>query len=229
MASKKAKDIPESERSEPSVPTPHSGFRVKAMLRRSGAHAHAPSTLPPPPFETEAEVAGLEWWIQAHMALASDLLCLEQFLDAAPEARSTHAEAVRQLSGPCDAVRDALYELYCDAAHPRTADLEGFLPALKPHVYESYSWCAAVVGLLTQIAAQLRTEAGLDWDAAKAGYSALAEKLPRSLDGVRSGLAALPSIDFASPVEPLRNLPENLVHLAHSIAALDEALTKRFP
>jgi hypothetical protein len=196
-------------------------------LRRSDPKAPTPSTLPPPPFESEVEVPGLEWWLDSHMALAADLHCLAQVLDSAPEPRPSHADAVRQLALACDSVRDALYELYCDAAHPRTADLAGFLAALEPEVRKSYSWCSSVVVLLAQIASQLRSESGPDWSAARAGYRAVAEKRPTSADGPRSVLRAL-GVDFASPVEPLRNLPANLDHLATATAALDDALSKRF-
>jgi hypothetical protein len=62
---------------------------------------------------------------------------------------------------------------------------------------------------------------------AKAAYRAVAEKRPTSADEPRSLIGAL-GIDFASPVEPLRNLPMNLDHLASATATLDEALAKRF-
>ncbi len=131
---------------DPQSGPPQSGVRVKTLLRRLEPNLYAPSTLPPPPFESEADVHGLEWWLDAHMALAADQLCLAQALDSAREARSTHAEAVRQLSLLCDSVRDALYELYCDAAHPQAAGLPGFRGALKPLVQGTYGWCVAVVG-----------------------------------------------------------------------------------
>ena len=223
MATKKAHD----ESPESAAAIPQSGLRVKAVLRRFGPHLHAPSTLPPPPFESEVEVPGLEWWLGAHMALASELLCLEQACDAAPEARLTHAEALRGLSALCGSVRDGLYELYCDAAHPRTADFAGLLPALEPVVRESYAWCVSVLELLALIVSQLRSEADLDWSEAKASHRDVAAKVPRTVDGVREVLSSS-SVDFTSPVEPLRNLPVNLEHLASATAELEDALAKRF-
>jgi hypothetical protein len=235
MGQKKARDTtasapPESKRA------PQSGTRVKAILQRSEPHLRAPSTLPPPPFETEAEVPGLEWWLGAHMALAADLLCLPLVADllclpplveSGPEAHEAHAMAVRQLSQLCDAVRDALYELYCDAADPRAAELSGLLAALEPPVRDTYAWCASVVAFLTWIAGELRSETGLDWSAAKVRYRELAAKRPQADDRPRALVASSP-IDFASPVEPLRNLLANLDNLAAAISALDEALSKRF-
>jgi hypothetical protein len=162
------------------------------------------------------------------MALAADLHCLAQVLDSAPEVRLTHADAVRQLSQLCDSMRDALYELYCDAAHPHAADVAGFLGALEPSVRESYGWCSSVVSLLTQVASELRAEPGPDWSAAKATYKAVSEKRPRTSPEAARSLVCKLAIDFESPVEPLRNLPVNLDHLADATAGLDEALAKRF-
>jgi hypothetical protein len=161
------------------------------------------------------------------MALAADLLCLGQALEVLPEARATHADALRQLSAHVAEVRDALYELYCDAAHPRTGDLPGFLGGLEPHVRQGYAWCGAVVALFVQIAAQLRAESELDWEAAKASYRAAVEKLPRFALGLRTAVYDF-GIDFTSPVEPLRNLTVNLDQFAGAVDALDDALAKRF-
>jgi hypothetical protein len=235
MANKKARDpdlvpspaAPSSTAEAPdSKKAPQSGSRVKTVLKRSEPNLRAPSILPPPPFETEAEVPGLEWWLEAHMSLASSLLCLDQALDLV-DAAEVHADAVRQLCRLCDSVRDALYELYCDAAHPRTADLAGFLPALEPSVRASYAWCAGAVGLLMQLGARLRSEGGPDWSEAKSAYRSVAAKRPPT-DEQPGELARSLPVDFASPVEPLRNLPTNLAHLASAVAALDEALAKRF-
>jgi hypothetical protein len=208
----------------PSSRTPRSTTRVKTVIQRTEPYLHAPSTLPPPPFETESEADGLEWWLDSHMALASDLLCLVQMLDAAPDA---HGDALRQLCGLCDAVRDVLYELYCDAAHPRVGDHPGFLIALEPGVRASYDWCAAVVRFLAQVAAQLRSGGELDWGDAKATYRQVAAKRPIYEQRLFRLARSLP-VDFASPVEPLRNLPANLDHLGRSVALLDNALVKRF-
>ena len=79
-----------------------------------------PSTLPPAPFEHEADVSGHEWWLDAHMNAAANILCLEQLVDVVMDSADVLAlERVRALIARLGDVRDALYELYCDAADPR--------------------------------------------------------------------------------------------------------------
>src|SRR5580704_5280005 len=126
--------------------------RFKAPLHRSDSSdgQSALSTLPPAPFESEVEVSGLEWWLSAHMALASELLWLEQLLDTEPES-GAHFETVRVLVERTEAVRDALYELYCDAADARVAMLVASGAGFETRVRRSYAWCTRVVGLLAAI------------------------------------------------------------------------------
>jgi hypothetical protein len=196
--------------------------RVEAYDEISGA----PSTLPPPPFESEAAVVGLEWWLDAHMALASQLLWLEQLLDTVPES-GAHAETVYRLVQRAEAVRDALYELYCDAADPRMEALVGRGAALERYVRGSYAWCVLVVGLLAMVTNGLRWPAGPDWSAAKRGHRHASEHYRGRDEGLRQAVAALP-IELSSPVEPLRNLPQDLERLFSAAAELHGALGSRF-
>jgi hypothetical protein len=201
---------------------------VKSPLR--GGDPQVLSTLPPPPFESEVEVPGLEWWLSAHVDLASELLWLEQLLDAIPEG-GAHADTIRRLVGHTEAVRDALYELYCDAADERVARLIGQAPecTLEERVRLSYAWCTSVVGVLATVASGLRArgDAGPDWAAAKAAFRN-AERLYREPSSdLRDAVRSLP-IDFASPIEPLRNLPQDLDQLFSSVQSLHTTLATRF-
>jgi hypothetical protein len=200
--------------------------RVKSPLR--GGERSVLSTSPPPPFESEVEVPGLEWWLGAHVGLASELLWLEQLLDAIPEA-GAHVETMRRLVGHAEAVRDALYELYCDAADERVAHLLGSEAPLEERVRLSYAWCTSVVGVLATVTNGLRArgDAGPDWAAAKAAFRH-AERLYRERSNeLREAVRSLP-IDFASPIEPLRNLPQDLDQLFTSVEELHTTLAKRF-
>jgi hypothetical protein len=207
--------------------------RLRAFLQRSDAApgSQGPSTLPPPPFESETEVEGLEWWLGAHMSLASALLLLEQQLGEDAEPPSSHRteghdDAVRAMIALASAVRDSLYELYCDAADPRLASLvRGGL--LETHVRAAYPWCEQAVALLGAVSSGLRTPAGPHWAAAKAAFREMAGVHPGSGDGLRVAVGGL-GIDFSSPVEPLRGFQQDLEQLLHAIDDLYVALAKRF-
>jgi hypothetical protein len=188
--------------------------------------ATAPSTLPPPPFASETSVVGLEWWLDAHMGLASGLLWLEQLLETVPDG-DAHAETVRRLAAHTEAVRDALYDLYCDAADDRIAPLVGPGTPLEQHVRGSYGWCVRVVGLLATVTNGLRAESRPDWAIAKAEFRSATEHYPFVPPALRDGVLSLP-IDFTSPIEPLRNLPADLDELIASMAELQSMLAKRF-
>jgi hypothetical protein len=190
-----------------------------------------PSTLPPPPFESEVEVPGLEWWLSAHLDIASELLWLDSLLDAVPEP-DPHVDTVRGLAGQTAGVRDALYELYCDAADERLAPLTGEGGALEARVRVCYAWCMRVAGLLAGITSRLRAPGGMepDWAEAKAEFrhaEALDVARSSELRGLRDAVRALP-IDFSSPVEPLRNLPRDLEQLFAALDAAQKALAARF-
>src|SRR5579883_1870561 len=75
----------------------------------AGPGSHAPSTLPPAPFELESDVTGHEWWLESHMNAASDILCLEQLVDAARDTADVLAiDRAGALIERLGEVRDAL-------------------------------------------------------------------------------------------------------------------------
>jgi hypothetical protein len=160
------------------------------------------------------------------MALASQLLWLEQLLDTVP-AGGALAETVRQLVVSTEGMRDALYELYCDAADERMAPMMGRGAALERYVRGSYAWCVLVVGLLAMVTNGLRWPAGPDWSAAKRGYRHAMDHYQPGDDALRAAVAALP-IERSSPVEPLRNLGQDLEQLFAAGAELQKALGSRF-
>jgi hypothetical protein len=226
MVNQKAKGHGEDARrsSPPSTPRPASYTRLLRL--DDPASGPGPSTLPPPPFRSEASVAGLEWWLDAHMGLASGLLWVGQLLDAVPEG-DAHADTVRRLGAHVDAVRDALYELYCDAADGRIAPLLGPGAALEQHVRDSYAWCVRVVGLLATVTNGLRVESGPDWTVARAEFHTSTAHYPAVPETLRGSVHAL-AIDFTSLTEPLRNLPQDLDQLITAMQELRTTLAKRF-
>ena len=87
MVANKAKTARDSSRFR-QAPRTTSHTRFKSPTQREDeakAGSGAPSTLPPPPFDSEMAVSALEWWIDAHMALASELLWLQQLPDVPAE------------------------------------------------------------------------------------------------------------------------------------------------
>lgn len=211
------------------IPSRTSSYtRFKSPIQRQGEGpegAPAPSTLPPPPFEHETLVQGLEWWLDAHMGLASGLAWLDQLLDSG--ATGAMAATVRGLAAQAEAVRDALYELYCDAADERLRDWTVPGAPFEAQVRGSYAWCASVVTLLGAITNGLRSDTGPDWAAAKALFRDVEHKYTRPSAALKDAVGAL-SLDTASPVEPLRNLPRDLGRLFVESQALQGALAARF-
>jgi hypothetical protein len=166
------------------------------------------------------------------MSLASQLLWLDQQLDAgdgppSSAKREGHLPPIRGFVAAASAVRDALYELYCDAADPRLGGLVQAGAPLEVHVRKAYTWCALVVALLARVTTELRTETGPAWNLARTDFRAAERQYPGSGDEVRAAVAALP-IDFKSPVEPLRCLPNDLDALVHATAQLQAELATRF-
>lgn len=243
MASNKGSTRRDS-KSFPATPPPRlsSYTRVRSPLQRTdertetGASAapRAPSTLPPPPFSHELGVQGLEWWIEGHMALAADLAWLQQLLDGEPEGGSSeavrqhvaHADTVRRLAAQVDVVRDALYELYCDATDQRARILVGPSAPLEHHVRCIYEWCGRVVALLGALVNGLRA-GGPDWAVAKAQFRGASAMYVAPSDALRAAVGKL-GIDASNPVEPLRTLPADLEVLFDGTAALENALATRF-
>lgn len=210
----------------PAVPPRKASHTRLLRVDTDASGAGAPSTLPPPPFSSEAAVRALEWWLDAHMALASEMLWLQQLLEAVPEG-DAHADTVRRLAAHTDAVRDALYELYCDAADDRVAPLVGPEGPLEAQVRGSYVWCARVVGLLAMVMSALRMEVAPDWVVVKKEFQQAAALYPTHRSVLRQAVRGLP-IDFTSPIEPLRNLPQDLEQLLASTEELHAVLQKRF-
>jgi hypothetical protein len=173
----------------------------------------------------ETRVAGLEWWLEAHMDVVGELAWLEQRLEMGDG--GAHAPAMYLLLGDTEAVRDALYELYCDAADPRMARLLGAGAPLEQHVRCSYAWCGRVVSLLASLVQGLQSEEGPDWAAAKASFKGASDMYVGPSEGLTAEIRAL-AIDTASPTEPLRNLPADLSLLFEVSERLQRALTDRF-
>jgi hypothetical protein len=211
------------------VPNRTSSYtRFKSPIQRldeGPAGGSAPITLPPPPFEHETLVQGLEWWLDAHMGLASGLAWLDQLLDGG--ATGAFAATVRGLAAQAEGVRDALYELYCDAADERLRDWIAPGAPFEAQVRGSYAWCASVVTLLGAITNGLRSEGGPDWSAAKALFRDVERKYARPSQTLKEALNAL-QLDTNNPTEPLRNLPQDLGRLFMESMALEGALASRF-
>lgn len=206
------------------APRTASYMRVRSPSQPDSG-ALPPSTLPPPPFSSEGDVTALEWWLDAHMALASELTWFEQLRDTGHG--SAHVEAVRHIVGQIEAVRDALYELYCDAADERLAPLVPAGAALEHHVRGTYRWCSRVVALLSTILNGLRSEAGADWTAIKVGFRDAAGRYVGPSDALRDAARGL-AIDTSSPTEPLRNFPRDLEALFVAAEQLQTTLATRF-
>ncbi len=184
-----------------------------------------PSTLPPPPFSHEVAVVGLEWWLEAHMGVVADVAWLEQLLEGGEP--GAHDATLQLLSAHADAVRDALYELYCDAADERLAPLIGSGAPLEQHVRCCYAWCGRVVSMLGNLVQGVRSEAGPDWALAKTGFRSAAVMYVGPSEALRSAVKSL-GIDTSSPTEPLRGLPADLEALFEVTERLQGALAKRF-
>jgi len=180
-------------------PASHLRFTVRSSKEAS------PSTLPPPPFENETDVAGLEWWLEAHMNLAGGQLCVEQVL----EANDAFGRAV---SASLETLRDALYEMYCDAADVRMSELAKPEGALGRYVRAVYALSEEV------IAAMLETER----DAPKIARLAAALMGLAAPDAER-WLEKL-GVDTQNPLEPLRRLSRDASALTSSVELLSRVL-----
>jgi hypothetical protein len=192
--------------------------RVETALGDGGSapQSHAPSTLPPAPFTNEADVAGHEWWLESHMGVAANILCFEQSLAGDDEHGKLGA-----LAAKVGEVRDALYELYCDAADPRMEAIAVSQGTLAMYIASLYTWCDRVVDALLVQSIDVRRSA-LDLSAARDVVDArlFEDETQRSL---RQAIANVDA-DFASPFEPLRNLPKDLEQMFAAAAALRDEL-----
>lgn len=199
-------ESPPSSRS--SDPSRSLGKRPISHLRfalREDPTGKSLSTLPPPPFEHETDVAGLEWWLEAHMNLAGGQLCVEQ-------AMTDDDRIARDVASSLETLRDALYEMYCDAADPR---MQGAVKADRPlgrYVRGVYAVADEVVHYM------LDTHRDLPTGAALAGRLA---QLP-PLEAV-SWIPAL-ELEIQNPLEPLRNLPSDIAELTSAVERLRSVL-----
>jgi hypothetical protein len=178
-----------------------------------------PSTLPPAPFEREADVSGHEWWLDAHMNAAANVLHLEQLLDVVMDSADVLAvDRARGLIARLGDVRDALYELYCDAADARMEAETAADSQLAEYIALLYEWCAKVNDRVVTVASAMKSGPA-DWSAlagATPSPSLFAEGVHRAL---RDRVQAV-GVDFANPVEPLRNLPKDVEHMFVAAGAL---------
>src|SRR5262249_5226454 len=152
-----ARKVPDKRPSAYGGPRTESHVRFTPPIRRSDPDVAAdsdrgsrgPSTLPPPPFQNEAEVAGNEWWLELHMELAANLLCLRQRVDPVPPSFPSPTPAaltrVGAVSEALAKVRDALYEVYCAAADPRMRASTASDAPLAAYVAGLYRFCGQVV------------------------------------------------------------------------------------
>jgi hypothetical protein len=205
----------------------HPRFKLPSLRRETSSDPDSwlggmppPSTLPPAPFEREADVSGHEWWLDAHMSAASNVLCLEQLVDGVMEDADVLAvDRIRALIVRLGDVRDALYELYCDAADPRMHGRSTPDGALTGYITKLYAWCELVNEKLALVTTGMRTSAA-DWRVLAPAYDAepslFAEDARRS---VRASIHEL-GVDFASHVEPLRNLPKDVEQMFLSAITL---------
>ncbi|MGA2448407.1 MAG: hypothetical protein ABTD50_07025 [Polyangiaceae bacterium] len=194
--------------------------RVRATIQRAeaGASRSIPSTLPPPLFVSEVHVQGLEWWLDSHVEFASELLCLRQMLDGAPESGEAD-RSVRRMATVLEQARDALYELYCDAPDPRLAELLRPARELEQHVRASYAWCSLTLDAISAYTDLMRERTEVHRDAIARVFQQLAPGPMPAMAPVLSAIRSL-NINFCSPIEPLRNLERDLEVLYSSLVEL---------
>ena len=168
------------------------------------------------------------------MELAGNLLCLEQTVDAVRYTETTRALVVRiqTIAEEAARARDALYDLYCDAADPRMKRWTAAGTPLATYVEGLYWWCGAVVLAHVALATGLRSEQRVTAVDALQLREALeraaplfdefiAETIPESFKSL--------GIDETSPVEPLRNLYKNLEELFFVAASLRMRVSQGHP
>ena len=130
------------------------------------------------------------------MGVVGELAWLEQLLEGGEA--GAHDATLQLLSAHADAVRDALYELYCDAADERLAPLIGSGALLEQHVRCCYAWCGRVVSMLGNLVQGLRSEAGPDWALAKTGFRSAAVMYVGPSEALRVAVRSL-GIDTRAP------------------------------
>jgi hypothetical protein len=177
-----------------------------------------PVTLPPPPFSSEAEVTGSEWWLESHMNLAGNLTLLDQLVESPQATRGVRAVA-KDLSD----LRDALYELYCDAADPRMKDWTADGAPFSTYIKGLYAWADGVCDAYSTFVARLKTT-GIDSTSLKLSLNRVARLVDDALVArIEDGLTQLP-VDASSPVDPIRSLHKDLEELFSVVRALKARL-----
>jgi hypothetical protein len=181
----------------------------------------APSTLPPPPFQHEADAAGIEWWLESHLSLAGNLLCLEQALDSAPRVAGIHA--VLHL---LNELRDALYEVYCDAADARMNQYTREGAAFAKYIRGLYAWAEGMVEAHLTLASRLRSTRipSIDLSSIEETSTRLAPCLDDEAARDIAHLHETLGVDVANPIEPLRNLRRDIDALFTTASALKARL-----
>ncbi len=213
--------------------------RVRSPLKRESDSApplaldafteSGPPTLPPVPFENEADVSGHEWWLEAHLTLAANVLCVEQLIEvAAGGADALAIERAMALQTRLDEVRDALYELYCDTADPRMTSQTAAGAVLPGYIGRLYAWCDSVADRLVTIAARMKNGPA-EWQTLAPALGEAEHLLDDvTTRAVRTSIASV-GVDFSSPVEPLRTLPKDLDAMFASAAALCAEIERCVP
>ena len=139
-----------------------------------------------------------------------------------------HADTVRHLAAHTEAVRDALYELYCDAADDRLAPLVGPGTALERHVRDSYGWCVRVVGLLATVTNGLRARGRARLGGRQGGVPRRPTQFyPIAPPALREVVRRSPSTSRA-PSSRCATSRSDLDELFASTAELQSMLAKRF-
>lgn len=193
---------------------------LRFRMRVESSDGGSVSTLAPPPFENETDIASLEWWLEAHMSLAGGQLCVEQALavHATPPDRASGtapAQSANAVSNSLESLRDALYEMYCDAADPRLHELASTDAALGRYVRTIYVVIEDVVNFM------LDGEATTPLRKMRARQLADTIALVPPLD--HTWIAKL-AIDSNNPLEPLRHLSRDVTVLSAAVRDVAQAL-----
>jgi hypothetical protein len=208
-----------------------------ASPRRSSRPSHVrmrsavspPSSIPPAPLPSASSLAGLEWWIDAHMTVASNLLCLEQMLDKCETAGGSnsdpHVVFVARSLAPLTDLRDALYELYCDASDVRMRPLTTLGGPIAMYVCALYAACDEILeALMGLVSETLRGKPRVADAVAEAEErcKAFASASSELSEGASRALARI-AVDLTNPVDPLRSAAQNLQNAIEAAARLVEA------
>jgi hypothetical protein len=204
-----------------------SGVQMKAP-----APLHVPSTIPPPPFTREVEVGAHEWWLGEHIQLASRIQGVDQQLAGLPDDAAT-AAAVTVVRSALDILvetRDALYDVYCDAADRRMRPMASPAGPLATYIGGLYLFAEQAVTSLVHLVTGLKAGRP-EWGEARRGFADAALGFERTsgpvLDEIERDLFLLP-IDFASPVEPLRNARKDAQAMFRAAARLEACIGRLF-